>query len=380
MNVKTFPHLYCRDSRGRTRIWSLSCTDKTFTVKHGLLDGKLVSQTTRCEPKHLGKANETTIAEQALSEATAKFRHQIDREDYNEDVDQSGLQFRPMLAQDYLEVPHLADWTRTLAQPKLNGLRLNYGRRTLTASDDEFVSRKGINYALPHLEAGCLELRTLVNDILKDAGGYCQMLDGEAYRHGWTLQKIGSAARRLQSATAELDYVLFDLFIPDMVFEDRHNLLEYALEQVAPQHPQLKLVTCQPCHSEAQAKDLRNMYMRHKFEGAILRHRDSEYAPAFRSSDLFKFKDFLEAECRITGIKIGKDGCAVLLCVHPDTGREFGCTPAKTQEERKAMVDDRSLLGQYVTVKYQELSEDGSPASAVGLEIRELNDAGEPLY
>ncbi len=373
------PTLYQRDSKDRVRMWSVACGEAGFAVEYGLVDGKKTFQTTDCIAKNVGKANETTVAEQALLEAKAKHRQQVEREDYHEDVDQAGLQFRPMLAQDYLKVPHLVDWDRVTAQPKLDGLRLTYGRRGPDADVDEFLSRKGDNYTLPHLEEACIELYALINQLINDSDGWCQMLDGEVYYHGWTLQKINSAARRQQADTAQLEYYLFDLCIEDMVFEDRHNLLEYALSQVAPNYPQLKLVLCQPCDSEAQAEQIQGACIRRGFEGVMLRHIDSEYGVATRSSDLFKYKSFFDVECKITGIKVDKNKCAVLLCTHPETQQEFGCTPKRTHEERKAMVGDRSLLGQYITVKYQGLSPEGVPLFPVGLGLRECTDAGEPV-
>lgn len=374
------PTLYRRDSKGRIREWTITTGDGGFAVQHGLQGGKLVFQGTNCEPKNVGKANETTVQEQAELEAAAKHQYQIEREDYHEDVDQAGLQFRPMLAEDYLKVPQHVDFTRTIAQPKLDGLRLTYGQRGPHSDGLEFLSRKGINYALPHLTEACNELYELINEILVDQQLWCQMLDGEIYFHGWTLQKILSTARRLQDDTAQLEFYLFDLCIDDMIFSDRHDLLEYALDQVAPHYPQLKLVLNQPCDSELQAKQWQEQFMRHGFEGVMLRHHDSDYAVAQRSSDLFKFKQFMDAECRILAVWPDSNGNAVLTCSFLETGKEFGCTPKRTHEERKAMLTDQSLIGQWITVKYQELSPDGVPLFPVGLELRPVGEDGQPLF
>lgn len=373
------PDLFKPDSKGRSRLWRVWADGADIVVEHGLADGQLTDSVKTAKPKNVGKSNETTAHQQAELEAAALHRQQIEREDYHQDIKKAGMQFRPMLAQDYLKVPHLLDWDRAIAQVKLDGLRLNYGQRGPESSEHEFMSRKGINYALPHLTEGVTELYQFINSYLEDMDHWCQMLDGEVYCHGWTCQSILSAARKLQDTTEQLDYYLFDLAIEDMVFSDRHDLLEYALSQVAPHFPQLKLVNNLECESEAEALVHQGQFMQLGFEGVMLRHRDSEYEVATRSSDLFKFKSFKDCECLITKVWADNNGNAMLTCVFPETDMQLDCTPKRTHKERKAMLDDETLIGSFIKVKYQALSEDGVPLFPVGLEIRPMSEVGEPL-
>jgi ATP-dependent DNA ligase len=377
------PTLYKRDSKGRARQWLTDVIDgSTVIVQHGLVDGAQVTQQTKATPKNVGKANETTAEQQAQLEAAAKHRIQIEREDYHEDIEQAGLQFRPMLAQDYLKVPHQVDWSRTVGQAKLDGLRLSYGWRRFNAIDQEFLSRKGITYGLPHLTNAADDLLWEVNASLGSVDGEaCPMLDGEVYRHGWLCSKILSRATNLQPDTEELSYYLFDLYIPGMEFEERHAVLTAAMEIVAPKWSGLlKLVLCHPCPSEAVALDRQALYISRGFEGAMLRHIDSEYAVGQRSSDLFKFKVFQDCECKIIDVWPDLNGNAMLSCEFGPDKKRFNCTPKRSHGERKAMLLQKDqLIGSWITVKYQDLTVDGLPSFPVGLELRPCDDAGQPL-
>jgi ATP-dependent DNA ligase len=379
--------LYKHDSKGCERQWGVEAVGAHVIVSHGLKGGKLVDQITTCTPKNVGKANETTAEQQAELEAAAKHRIQIEREDYHEDIEQAGLQHRPMLAQDYLKVPHQVDWLCTVGQAKLDGLRLSYGYRYPTDLDrcngHEFMSRKGEVYQLPHLEAACNDLFWEVNASLglTGSGPHCDELDGEIYKHGWPLQRILSAGRRLQDDTAQLEFYLFDLVIAGMPFEERHALLTECMESIAPAYGGLlKLVLCHPCSSEADAIKLQGWYMKHGFEGAMLRHIDSEYAVGQRSSDLFKFKVFQDCECKIIAVWKDKNGNAMLTCEFGPEKHLFNCTPKRSHGERKAMLHQKEqLIGAWITVKYQDLTVDGLPSFPVGLAVRPCDDAGQPL-
>ena len=124
-----FPTLYKYDSKGKVRQWDVTTDGDKVIVSHGVKDGKKVEQTTVCKPKNIGKRNETTAEEQAVLEAKSKWTKQIEREDYHEILELSGQQVRPMLALDYLKVPHRVNWDEVVAQPKLDGLRLVSGHR-----------------------------------------------------------------------------------------------------------------------------------------------------------------------------------------------------------------------------------------------------------
>ena len=116
--------LYSTDSKGKIRQWSITTSGDTYTVEHGVKDGKLQTKDTKCKAKNVGRSNATTPEEQAILEAQAKWVFQVNRDDYHWDVTKANRQIRPMLAMDYLKVSHRVDWEQAVSQPKLDGVRL----------------------------------------------------------------------------------------------------------------------------------------------------------------------------------------------------------------------------------------------------------------
>jgi len=388
------PKLYIRDSKGKAREWSVRTEGAKIIVSHGLVGGKITDKVTTAKAKNIGKANETTPGQQALLEAQAKWTYQIDREDYHEDIDQAGLQLRPMLALDYLKVPHRVRWEEAIAQPKLDGLRLTAGLRYTDRRTDAFemMTRKGETYHVPHMIEPCTRLLEVVNS---QCGNECLALDGEAYIHGMPLQTITSLARKYQEGkTEELGYHLFDLVIKDMGFIDRYKLLKSAISEYVDAFGDEGLFAVVPCHSvnPKTIETLQGQYMEQGFEGLMIRHESSQYAIANRSPDLFKFKKFHDDEFKIIDVWEDQNGNAMFTCETlpgkklscddyvVETRQTFDCTPKRTHDVRKYILQHpEEYIGKWIKVKYQALTNDKLPQFPVGLELRECDDEGNPL-
>ncbi len=385
-----FPTLFIRDSKGKERQWTVWTEDANVIVEHGLVTGKKTQKKIVAKAKNIGKANETTPAEQALLEAQAKWTFQVQREDYHQNINMAGLQLRPMLALDYLKVPHRVRWDSAVAQPKLDGLRLTAGNRYTDGRESPFemMTRKGETYSVPHMTDPCIELLGIVNSL---CDGKCIALDGEAYIHGMPLQQITSRARKYQKGlTEELQYWLFDLIIPGMTFEDRYDLIHQSLSQIG-SNDLFNVVPVDKLDSD-NINTLQGAYMELGYEGLMIRHADSEYGIASRSPDLFKYKQFFDDEFCIIDVWEDnnnnamftveiRDGQKLKCNDHVSTERlTFDCTPKRTHDERKAMLANADdFIGKWITVKYQALTDDGKPQFPVGLAIRECDENGNPL-
>ena len=395
------PKLFIRDSKGKAREWSVRTEGEKIIVSHGLVGGKITDKVTKAKAKNIGKANETTPESQALLEAQAKWTYQIDREDYHEDIDQAGWQLRPMLALDYLKVPHRVRWEEAVAQPKLDGLRLTAGLRYTDRRTDAFemMTRKGETYHVPHMIEPCTQLLDIVNEQLagyeNHQRGDCLALDGEAYIHGIPLQTITSLARKYQEGkTEELGYHLFDLVVKDMGFIDRYKLLKSAISEYVEVYGDDSIFAVVPVHSvnPKNIDYLQGKYMTQGFEGLMIRHESSQYAIANRSPDLFKYKQFFDDEFKIIGVWEDQNGNAMFECetlpgkkLSCDdyvvvSREEFDCTPKRPHSVRKKMLKNPDdYIGKWIKVKYQALTIDKKPQFPVGLEIRECDDEGNPL-
>ncbi len=377
----SLPTLYIRDSKGKVRQWRVWTEGSTIVVEHGLQDGKLQQKRTVAKPKNIGKINETTAEQQAIVEAQAKHRQQVEREDYNEDVDKAGLQTRPMLAHDFHKVPHRVKWSEVVAQPKLDGLRLVAGYRHRDVPRFEMLTRKGETHNVDHLMPEADMLLQIVNN---HVNGACLSLDGEVYLHGRPLPWINSRAKKYyKGETESLEYHIFDLIIPGMGFKARHDVLIGALRDYRGRnfHASSKLVFVgiDDMDDEDDMRELHGRYVEQGYEGLMIRHVNGVYAIGDRSADLFKYKHFMDEECRIIDVWEDQNGNAMLTCMRRN-GVEVKVTPKRTHEERQAMLDrPGDLIGRYINTKYQAETPDGSLQFPIGLDIREVNDDWEPI-
>jgi hypothetical protein len=95
--------------------------------------------------------------------------------------------------------------------------------------------------------------------------------------------------------------------------------------------------------------------------------------------DLLKKKDFIDAEFPIVGYEaeiIAEEGkpdrnAIIFICGLPD-GNTFTVRPRGSHELRIEWYNDaESFIGKDLTVRYQELSEDGVPIFPVGIAVRD---------
>ncbi len=388
------PKLYIYDSKGKPRVWSVHTEGNIIVVIHGLVDGKKQIKRTRAKAKNVGRANETTPEQQAKLQAQSKWNAQKDRDDYHEDIEKSGLQTRPMLANDYRKVPHRLDWTKTVAQPKLNGHRLTSGQRYAKPEHIpegkfalfEMMTRKGETHCVDHLMEPSNMLLEVANGILVLRGlpeAHC--IDGEVYKHGWTLPKIASRSKKYYPGETELlEYHVFDLVVHGVPFSTRYEVLAEAIEELhaAGQGHGLVLVQVDEIKSEGELAALHGTYVEMLYEGIILRHTDGLYKYGTgntRSPDLFKFKIFFDEECKITDIWEDDNGNG-MFTVQRKTGTVVDVTPKRSHEDRKQMLlEPEKWVGEWITVQYQSVTPDDSLEFPVGLDIRECDENGEPL-
>ena len=375
-----FPKLYKFDTKGKVRVWWVYSEGNTFIIHHGLDGGKIQTQIKTVKAKNIGKSNETTPEEQADKEAKAKWLVQIQREDYAEDVNESGKQTRPMLAHDYLKVPHRVDFNKVIIQRKLDGLRLISGYRWKNSLTLELMTRKGETYDIPHFNNPVARLLDIINFELTNHA--CSALDGEAYIHGMKLQQIISLAKKNKPESVDLKYYLFDLVIMDLPFNVRYEILKTAIsmyeELHGTDHP-FVLVLNTIVYNDTSMKLVHDEFVGECFEGVIIRHIDGMYKTG-RSSDLFKYKQFFTDEFKI--IDMFKDNNQnAMLVIELEDGKSMNLTPKRSHIERKQMLlEPEKWIGQYITVRYQDKTVDNIPTFATGREIRELNDDREPIY
>ena len=364
--------LYKKDSSDRIRIWK-GWVDGDEVVTHtGLIDGKLKEERRRAKPKNVGKANETTAAAQAHAELVSKSNKERDK-GYFDTVKEaeSNVVVLPMLAQKYTERKKYIKFP-CMVQPKIDGVRCTV---KLFDGPVDMKTRKGKEFPLfPNLVAELEEISA------EAYSGHPFYLDGEMYSDLCTFQELAGHCRRMkvkegtEEILASIKLRVFDSFEPrnpDASFSERWT----AVNTVVGDHrDMLDTVETTICNSEAEIMRLHTRYIAEGYEGTIIRNMAAPYAMNARSNDLLKYKDFLDAEFTIVGACEGQgrdEGTVVWTC-EAQNGECFNVRPRGTFEQRKEWWQNRDeYMHKLLTVRYQELTDDGIPRFPVGIAIRD---------
>lgn len=366
MKVEKFKTLYTVDAKKQIREWRISVhqnKDGTAIIKrvHGILGGQ---QQVNLKPvtkgKNIGRANETTPLEQALSEAKSMWLKQKDHGyvDYMPDPNDPPKTWLPMKAKRWHNYSHKIKYPAFI-QPKLNGVR----SLIEIADDGRVIIHSGGNKTytvLKHIEKS-------VRKLIKDPS---IILDGEIYRHGWPINKIVSRAKKKHADTEELGLWVFDIAMLDMPFSKRFELIK---KIISPKTPAISIVPTFKVESAEDVDRYYDRFIKQKYEGAMIRNANGLYRFGYRSYDILKRPEYLRQEFKIIGVKEGKGldkGCAIFVCVHK--GKPFEVRPQGTVAERKAYLRNfNSIKGKMATVKFKEFTEYGIPHCATMEVIRD---------
>lgn len=375
---ENFPVLYKKSTQGKIELWGVEIEDMgdgTARVlsTYGEVGGKMQTTfDTIREGKNLGKKNETTVIEQAYSEAKSKWEKKK-KKGYVEnpkdaeagkvdDLIEGGIE--PMLAQTFEKHSDKIVYP-CLAQPKLDGIRciaIKKGHSVTLWSR----TRKRIT-SCPHIEKSIAFHFARFENLI---------LDGELYNHDLKsdFEKIVSAVRK-ENPSPESERVQYHIY--DVVL-DGTNLQRarwLTLNALWSDREPLRLVKTEGIRTEADISTLFKEYRKAGYEGLMLRNNNAPYENK-RSYNLQKVKEFDDAEFEIVGVVEGKGKLQGLLgaflCKTQD-GTEFEVKMTGNQEETKKFLNDSSLWkGKMLTVQYQGLTgKNKVPRFPVGLRLRE---------
>lgn len=351
-----FDKLYANASNGKIKIWQIEANNDLMIIRNGYIDGKTAVQTKKIKGKNIGRSNETSDIEQCILECKAKYQKKLDEQytpnknNIKEYEDQKVL--LPMLALDYHKRKHDILFPCYI-QPKLNGVRCIY-------QNNKFMSRKGKEYTtLQHLESELKELEIKITD-------------GEIYRKDMSLQEIIRRVKKDRGLkTDELEYWIYDQINED-IFEKRNkDILAKHLHSVP---KKIVYVSTILVKSEKEIKGWHDKWVLEGFEGVIVRNVNGLYKVKHRSKDLQKFKMFKDSEYEIVGAHEGSgpDAGTVVFEVKTKKEQVFSVRPKGTREIRTEWMNDiNNIIGKKLTVRYQNLSEDGIPIFPVGIAIRD---------
>jgi len=328
---------------------------------YGFIDSKIQrNQKFVPKGKNIGKKNETTPWEQALLDAQSAWNSKKDQK-YIEEIpgeeDNTGI-LLPMLAQTFTTRKHNIKYP-AFVQPKMNGVRCLATR--ISHDTIVYTSRNGKVWSyLDHLTPSILSSIEIG-----------ETLDGEIFHPEWTFQEIIRNVKKERPTTKELQFWIYDKAISDLTFEQRFAWLSHHIQK---RRRALVLVPTTKISREEDVYRYHDDYVKHGFEGAIIRNIDGLYKFDHQSKDLQKYKKFFDAEFPIISGKEGtgnEEGCVIFIC-QTKNKNTFAVRPKGSRElRRKWLQNIDQIIGKSLTVRYQELSEDGIPIFPVGIVIRD---------
>lgn len=353
--------LYGLNKNAGLKIWSIWTESEILYIEHGKLGGKLQLKSEAVVGKNIGKSNETTGTQQAELEAKSRINKQIDK-GYRENPDDlKELDILPMLAADYLKQGHRIEYP-CYVSAKLDGVRCLAIRHEDSV---ELKSRGGKEYSVPHIQQALMDVMK-VGDIW----------DGELYIHGKFLEEIVSAVKKQNENSKNIKFIIFDV-VNDQPYSER---LKCAQDMQIKPNVSLEFLYPQVVFNEDEMKSVHKKYVACGYEGIMLRNSSGVYESGKRSADLQKYKTFMDAEFQIVDVITDKDGGAIFVVQNLFAPNQFNVVGGSHDQRKVWLQEKESLIGKWITVKYQTLYKDTKiPQFPTLVSFREADSQGNPL-
>ena len=307
-----------------------------------------------CEAKNVGKSNATTPESQAYIEAQAKLTEKMRLGYFNsieEAQEKGGKDFLlPMLAKDFKKEMKKVTFP-CYVQPKLDGMRA-------LGTEESLMSRTG------------KEIDTLKHIVLADLEDV--VLDGELYAHGISFQENMKLIKKYRPhLTEQVKYHVYDI-VMDAPFEVRYK----TLISIASDIPDVHIVETHLIESQEQLIAFHQQFIAEGYEGTMVRHSEEGYAVNKRSSQLLKYKDFLDEAYEVVDVipSESRPEQGVVTCVitnktgqleHFNTGMKF------SHEAREEILRNKHMyIGMMAEIRFFEYTDSGLPRFPVCVGFR----------
>lgn len=368
-------------------------------VETGISGGKI----TRNAPTYIrgirleGNSNQRNQFQSALIDARSQFLKRQDRGGSVTEkkiVNPGVIKYYPMLAKPYKDASKHIKYP-IYVQPKLDGVRcIMYLAKKDDPESIVAYSRNGKDY--PDVQYLKDLLYPYLNDLFDEEKKQSIYLDGELYKHGKRLQDISGEARNDKNENKDKnEYHIYDCFYPlelETPFESRLEQLNVIFDDIEKNKKDLintyiKRVPTKLAKDVREVQKIFDHYTKEKYEGVILRNVDGPYqgnpltANGNRSNDLIKMKQKFSDEYEVIGYTCGdkgKDKNALIWIAKTKDGKEFNVTPKDMNYEMRYEIYadckknfDKKYKNRLLTVEYEDLSRDGIPLRAKGVDFRD---------
>lgn len=382
---------YQIDSKGKTREWSIEVSHRTdreswIIINAGIQGGKMIETITKINSgKNVGKANETTIAQQAELDAQTEINNKV-KKGYVTDLanvktkgqtatinaPMKGYAYHPTGRNKELTIDKLGIRNKLVGiQRKLDGWRY----RILVDLDGctFYTSSGDITLEFPQIAESTLKSFKKIYEYVNKKYGITQYyLDGEVYNHDLGFQATASAcgagknkeeqselSKEQKELRDKMHFYLFDVCL-DVPYTTREKVLNYFYSDIVK-----KVDTAYINANEAEIDKMFEQYLSEGYEGLMIRQLDMPYEFK-RTKQLTKYKPLIDDEFEVVDFlkSISGDTLGALVCVMPD-GRRFNTNLKDnigTDKFRKEIWDNRQdYVGKWVTVEFLEYTDAGIP-------------------
>lgn len=395
-----FPTLYNLNKNGRVHVWNMyvkaiksekhynkthkfitptATTPAIYWTEDGLEGGKITKRTPTfvTEGKNIGKKNETTPYNQAMSQAKSKWMTKYRSStpirnnlfDANAKVtDRNRVQ--PMKLSKFKDFKNRFNTDKypkytypVYVSPKLDGEnRMAYTGNAEGTKEEQSVqwyTRQNVDDVVQ---------KCIMDELEKLPKNY--YINVELYNHGMSRQKIESLASYPDS---DLKAYVFDMFRdPNTPYEERLKLIEKYIPKG--RYEYLIPIESKLVHSEKEIKEAHDKYVEEGYEGAVVRMPKSVYQSGKRSMEVFKYVTFHSKEFKIVGFEdgTGSDQGVLKLILQFNKKTTFKTATFKgyTKDDLKEMYENGDqYVGQYATVYYACTTDAGIPTPATVVAI-----------
>jgi len=275
--------MYKKDSKGKIRYLIIDTIGNKVIQRSGMVGGRETQRDSYCDGKNIGRSNETTGEEQAKLVAKSKFDKKLKEGYFRTKLEaETTVVVLPMLAKSFDKEEDKVVYP-CYGQPKLDGMR-GLGSH----SDQSITSRSGNK----------VETLQHIIDALPITLG---TLDGELYAHGVNFQENMRLIKKYRPGETEsVKYHVYD-FITDtpMPFEDRYHRLCMLCANI----PEIEVVETVVINNKEELLEYHKKNLAAGYEGTMIRWGDAPYKLNGRSSNLLKFKDFIDLALPLMGVE-----------------------------------------------------------------------------
>jgi len=386
-NMHKLSILETKNVTGKKMYWEAYVIDDTFYRKSWQEGGKVREfPPTVCKGKNVGRSNETTGHQQALSECKKKWLDQMSK-GYVTKGETSTVKLLPMLAQKFTDRKKYIQYPCAVSR-KLDGIRMlasaNFTQGNMLSSfsqSSEIVLTSRTGKPFMYVDKIREHIKSVYNVF-----GYDLILDGELYSHNLPFSVISGAIRSTKQKSESdhlLEYWIFDIVDTTRSYKTRAQILKDIQDWYVEKYPigerVLQFELYELVEKENELSRYHDEYVNDGFEGLIIRNLEGKYLLEKRSNDLQKYKSFEDAEFEIVGFKLGtgtEEGAIIFVCGVGD--QTFDVRPRGSIGERiEKAKRGNSFIGKKLTVRYQpsvkqsDVDKNELPRFPIGIEVRD---------